>query len=212
MTATGMSLGTPHYMSPEQAMGEREITARSDVYSLGAVMYEMLVGEPPFTGPTAQAIVAKVLTTDPEPPRETRKSIPLHVQDAVLLALEKLPADRFATAAAFGEALANPNVSGPHRLELKKRRLGSFPYPNPHRCRSYRQERGGRPRSRFSPWDWARDGCCTRFAMHHGRRRCRCASRFRSALQASTGASSISRPTAAESFKSSPTATASTES
>ena len=65
MTATGMSLGTPHYMSPEQAMGEREITARSDVYSLGAVLYEMLVGEPPFTGPTAQAIVAKVLTTEP---------------------------------------------------------------------------------------------------------------------------------------------------
>src|SRR4051812_19537385 len=115
MTATGMSLGTPHYMSPEQAMGEREITARSDVYSLGAVMYEMLVGEPPFTGPTAQAIVAKVLTTDPERPRETRRSIPLHVQDAVLLALEKLPADRFATAAAFGEALNHPTVSGPHR-------------------------------------------------------------------------------------------------
>ena len=62
MTETGMSLGTPHYMTPEQAMGEREITARSDVYALGAVTYEMLVGEPPFTGPTAQAIVAKVMT------------------------------------------------------------------------------------------------------------------------------------------------------
>ena len=65
MTETGMSLGTPHYMSPEQAMGEREITARSDIYALGAVTYEMLVGEPPFTGPTAQAIVAKVLTEEP---------------------------------------------------------------------------------------------------------------------------------------------------
>src|SRR5204862_1389397 len=96
LTETGLSIGTPHYMSPEQATGERQITARSDVYSLGSVLYEMLVGEPPFTGPTAQAIVAKVLTTDPERPRETRKSIPLHVQDAVLLALEKLPADRFA--------------------------------------------------------------------------------------------------------------------
>jgi len=115
MTATGMSLGTPHYMSPEQAMGEREITARSDVYSLGAVLYEMLVGEPPFTGPTAQAIVAKVLTTEPERPRETRKSIPPHVQDAVLLALEKLPADRFATAAAFGEALASRSTPVPDR-------------------------------------------------------------------------------------------------
>src|SRR6185436_3153888 len=60
MTETGMSLGTPHYMSPEQAMGEREITARSDVYALGCVTYEMLIGDPPFTGPTAQAIVAKV--------------------------------------------------------------------------------------------------------------------------------------------------------
>ena len=62
MTETGMSLGTPHYMSPEQAMGEREITARSDVYALGAMTYEMLVGDPPFTGSTAQAIVAKVMT------------------------------------------------------------------------------------------------------------------------------------------------------
>ena len=62
MTETGMSLGTPQYMCPEQAMGEREITARSDVYALGCVTYEMLVGEPPFTGPTAQAIVAKVMT------------------------------------------------------------------------------------------------------------------------------------------------------
>jgi serine/threonine-protein kinase len=117
MTATGMSLGTPHYMSPEQAMGEREITARSDVYALGAVVYEMLLGEPPFTGPTAQAIIAKVLTGEPKPPREERKSIPPHVEDAVLTALEKLPADRFASAAAFSEALGTPGTtSDPHRL------------------------------------------------------------------------------------------------
>ena len=69
MTETGMSLGTPTYMSPEQAMGEREITARSDVYALGAMTYEMLLGEPPFTGPTAQAIVAKVMTEKPAPIR-----------------------------------------------------------------------------------------------------------------------------------------------
>jgi serine/threonine-protein kinase len=106
MTETGMSLGTPHYMSPEQAMGEREITARSDVYALGAMTYEMLVGEPPFTGPTAQAIIAKVVTSDPVPVSALRKTVPAHVEDAVLTALQKLPADRFATAAGFAEAMA----------------------------------------------------------------------------------------------------------
>ena len=108
MTETGMSLGTPHYMSPEQAMGEREITARSDVYALGAVLYEMLVGEPPFTGPTAQAIVAKVVTEAARPLVPQRHTIPSHVEAAVLTALEKLPADRFASAAEFAAALANP--------------------------------------------------------------------------------------------------------
>src|SRR5688572_9366752 len=110
MTETGMSLGTPHYMSPEQAMGEREITARSDVYALGAVTYEMLVGEPPFTGPTAQSIVAKVLTEEPRPLLPKRHTIPRHVELAVLTALEKLPADRFATAAEFSNALNNPGA------------------------------------------------------------------------------------------------------
>jgi eukaryotic-like serine/threonine-protein kinase len=108
MTETGMSLGTPHYMSPEQAMGEREITARSDVYALGCVAYEMLTGDPPFTGSTAQAIVAKVMTDEPAPPRRHRKAVPEPVDAAVLTALEKLPADRFPTAAAFAEALAAP--------------------------------------------------------------------------------------------------------
>ena len=105
MTETGMSLGTPHYMSPEQAMGEREITARSDVYALGAMLYEMLSGDPPFTGSTAQAIVAKVLTNEPPPLLPQRRSIPEHVEAAVMTALEKLPADRFATAGEFGAAL-----------------------------------------------------------------------------------------------------------
>jgi len=106
MTETGMSLGTPHYMSPEQAMGEREITPRSDVYALGCVTYEMLTGDPPFTGSTAQAIVAQVITEDPKPPTLRRKTIPPHVEDAVLTALAKLPADRFATAAEFAAALS----------------------------------------------------------------------------------------------------------
>ena len=106
MTETGMSLGTPFYMSPEQAMGDRDITARSDVYALGCVTYEMLVGDPPFTGPTAQAVVAKVLTEKPQPPSRFRDTVPESVDDAVLTALAKLPADRFPTAAEFAQALA----------------------------------------------------------------------------------------------------------
>jgi tRNA A-37 threonylcarbamoyl transferase component Bud32 len=109
MTETGMSLGTPHYMSPEQAMGEREITARSDVYALGAMLYEMLTGDPPFTGSTAQAVVARVLTESPRPMLPQRHTIPPHVEAAALTALEKLPADRFATAAEFAEALGGRN-------------------------------------------------------------------------------------------------------
>jgi serine/threonine-protein kinase len=105
MTETGMSLGTPTYMSPEQAMGEREITARSDVYALGAMTYEMLIGEPPFTGPTAQAIIAKVMTSEPASLTAQRKSVSPAVENAVLTALEKLPADRFPSAAEFATAL-----------------------------------------------------------------------------------------------------------
>jgi Tol biopolymer transport system component len=108
MTETGMSLGTPHYMSPEQAMGQREITPRSDVYALGCVTYEMLSGDPPFTGSTAQAIVARVVTEQPRQLTVQRHTIPVHVEAAVFKALEKLPADRFATAADLAEALINP--------------------------------------------------------------------------------------------------------
>ncbi len=108
MTETGMSLGTPHYMSPEQAMGERDLGPRSDVYSLGAMAYEMLTGEPPYTGNTAQAIVAKVITEKPAPITARRDTVPPHVAAAIHRALAKLPADRFATAAAFADALARP--------------------------------------------------------------------------------------------------------
>ncbi|MEP6687690.1 MAG: protein kinase [Gemmatimonadales bacterium] len=111
MTETGMSLGTPHYMSPEQAMGEREITGRSDVYAIGAVLYEMLSGDPPFTGSTAQAIVARVVTETPRSLHAQRHTIPAHVEAAVNTALEKLPADRFATAAEFAEALTGRGFS-----------------------------------------------------------------------------------------------------
>ena len=105
MTETGLSLGTPTYMSPEQAMGERTLDARSDIYALGCVLYEMLTGDAPFTGSTAQAIVAKVLTEKPAPIIPRRERVPPHVEDAVLTALEKLPADRFATAAEFVAAI-----------------------------------------------------------------------------------------------------------
>src|SRR4029077_1705740 len=111
MTETGMSLGTPYYMSPEQAMGDREITGRSDVYALGAVLYEMLTGDPPFTGSTAQAIVARVVTESPRALLPQRHTVPPHIEAAVLTALEKLPADRFGTAAEFAQALANPKYS-----------------------------------------------------------------------------------------------------
>jgi serine/threonine-protein kinase len=107
ITETGMSLGTPHYMSPEQAMGEREITAKSDVYALGCVLYEMLCGEPPFTGPSAQAIIARVMTEEPRSLTLQRKTIPLHVEAAIHTALSKLPADRFASAKDFADALGN---------------------------------------------------------------------------------------------------------
>jgi serine/threonine-protein kinase len=113
MTETGMSLGTPTHMSPEQAMGERTLDARTDVYALGCVLYEMLAGEPPFTGPTAQSIVAKVMTDELRPPTQLRKTVPSHVGAVALIALSKLPADRFATAAQFAEALVTQGATVP---------------------------------------------------------------------------------------------------
>jgi eukaryotic-like serine/threonine-protein kinase len=114
MTETGMSLGTPHYMSPEQAMGERIITGKADLYALGAVLYEMLTGEPPFTGQSAQAVFARVLTDEPRSITLQRKTVPPHVADAVRIALQKLPADRFASAAEFAAVLGGASP-GPSR-------------------------------------------------------------------------------------------------
>ncbi len=116
MTQTGLSLGTPQYMAPEQAMGERAIDGRADIYALGAVLYEMLVGEAPFTGPTVQAIVARVMTESPRPVSSQRRSVPPHVNEAVLKALEKLPADRFHSAAEFSRALVTPGVGRSQQL------------------------------------------------------------------------------------------------
>jgi len=153
MTETGMSLGTPHYMSPEQAMGERQLDARTDVYALGCVLYEMLAGDPPFTGSTAQAIVAKVMTERPTALSTVRDTVPEEVEDAVLTALAKLPADRFATAAEFAAALQGqttgplppcPAASHPHSSWRRSRWLsgaGSDRRPPP--------RRSPRPGSRF---------------------------------------------------------------
>ncbi len=108
MTQTGLSLGTPQYMSPEQAMGERTIDARSDIYALGAVTYEMLSGDAPFVGSSVQAIVAKVLSEKPTSLHTLRDTVPPHVEHAVFTALAKLPADRFGTAAEFSTGLSDP--------------------------------------------------------------------------------------------------------
>jgi len=107
MTETGLSLGTPHYMSPEQATADKAITARSDVYSLASVLYEMLTGEPPHMGTSAQQIIMKIVTEEAAPVTRLRKSVPANVAAALAKALEKLPADRFDSAKAFAEALAN---------------------------------------------------------------------------------------------------------
>jgi serine/threonine-protein kinase len=113
LTETGLSLGTPHYMSPEQATGDRAIDARSDVYALGCVLYEMLAGEPPHLGNTVQAVVAKILTEEPEPVTKRRKTVPAHVDAAVRKALAKLPADRFASVGEFRAALNNASFTVP---------------------------------------------------------------------------------------------------
>jgi serine/threonine-protein kinase len=105
MTAVGMSLGTPAYMSPEQAIGETNLDPRSDVYSMGCVLHEMLVGSPPFRESTAQAVLAKVLTQRPSGITAQRNRVPPHVDAAVLKSLEKDPADRFASAREFAAAL-----------------------------------------------------------------------------------------------------------
>ncbi len=108
LTETGLSMGTPYYMSPEQASADREPTAASDVYSLGCVLYEMLVGEPPHTGSSAQAVLAKILTEEAPGATKTRASIPANVDAAIRKSLQKLPPDRFSGAHDFARALADP--------------------------------------------------------------------------------------------------------
>ena len=105
LTATGLSVGTPAYMSPEQAAGDRDVDARSDIYSLATVLYEMLSGETPFSAPTSQAMIARRFTETAKPVRETRESVPEQIDQAIAKALARTAADRFATAAEFAHAL-----------------------------------------------------------------------------------------------------------
>jgi eukaryotic-like serine/threonine-protein kinase len=112
LTQTGLTVGTPAYMSPEQASGERELDGRTDIYSLGVVLYEMLAGEPPFAGPTAQAIVARRFTEAPRPLRSLRDSVPETAEQAVNRALARTPADRFASAGQFAQALEDAGRLG----------------------------------------------------------------------------------------------------
>src|SRR6266566_3851402 len=108
LTGAGIAVGTAAYMSPEQASGDKRIDPRSDVYSLAAVLYEMLAGEPPFTGPSAQAITARVINDLPRPIRTVRPGLPLHLERALVRGLAKSPADRHRTARVFVDAIAAP--------------------------------------------------------------------------------------------------------
>jgi serine/threonine-protein kinase len=142
ITQTGLSLGTPQYMSPEQATGDRQIDARTDVYSLGAVLYEMLAGDPPHLGGTAQAVISKVLTERPRSIRISRASIPPQVDASVLRALEKIPADRFATAHDFADALLGRAIALPSDIVTPASVMGASPS----------QRRTRRPVTSVLPW------------------------------------------------------------
>ena len=135
LTETGITVGTPAYMSPEQAAGDEALTGRSDQYALAALAYEMLAGKPPFTGPNARAILARKLTSPPPPLRETRPDIPAQLEAVLLRALSRYPADRYESMEGFADALSaaagdrpppQPRLGGSGRLSS---RLGSWPLP-----------------------------------------------------------------------------------
>jgi serine/threonine-protein kinase len=141
LTETGLAIGTPSYMSPEQALGEK-MGGRTDIYALGCVLYEMLAGEPPYTGPSAQAILARRLSVPVPSLRTIRDNLPEPVERAILTALARAPADRFATAAQFSEALSRRDsaaapVRRPHPLR---------PTPPGRATRAVRRRGGGRGR------------------------------------------------------------------
>jgi len=130
-TEVGLSLGTPHYMSPEQATAEQELTPKSDVYSLACVLYEMLAGAPPHAGASSREVMQSIVTGEVEPVTDRRRSVPSNVAAATEKALAKLPADRFVSAREFADALADPRFStGNHDARAGKRgsRFGASPW------------------------------------------------------------------------------------
>jgi serine/threonine-protein kinase len=122
LTSTGVTLGTPTYMSPEQAMADPGIDGRSDIYSLGCVLYEMLAGQPPFSGPTAQAIIARHQLDEAPSLSIVRGTIPEAVEDVVMQALAKLPADRYASAGEMADELRNILTTGVRPAKVSERR------------------------------------------------------------------------------------------
>ena len=127
ITETGLSLGTPHYMSPEQATGDRDVDPRSDVYALGCVLYEMLAGQPPFSATTAQAVLVKVLTMDAPSITSERRTVPPHVGHALAKTMEKLPADRFTSAAEFATALRDESFTYRARTSVTATPVAQLP-------------------------------------------------------------------------------------
>ncbi|MEE8146276.1 MAG: protein kinase, partial [Longimicrobiales bacterium] len=128
LTETGLSLGTPHYMSPEQATGDQNVGPPTDMYALGCVLYEMLVGEPPYTGSTAQAVLGKIIAGKLASATEQRASVPANVDAAIRKALEKLPADRFTSAHDFASALADPAFRHGEEVAEEVRAAASGPW------------------------------------------------------------------------------------
>ena len=166
LTETGLAIGTPAYMSPEQAVGDRGLDARTDVYSLGAVLYEMLAGEPPYTGATTQAILAKRFTEPAPSVQRVRPSVPESVDQAIRKALAPVAADRFSTVAQFAQALATaarPD-GGPTATRARAARR---PAPSSRRPSRRRRSRG---RRRLIPGHPDRTGGAVRLAAVGHRR------------------------------------------
>lgn len=164
LTATGMAIGTPAYMSPEQSMGEREIDGRSDLYSLGVVGYQMLVGEPPFEAPSTPALLVKHLSERPTPVEERRRGVPADLARAVMLCLEKDPSNRFPSAAALATALetgdvpalpasVSPAVAEPiRRLASRQTPRDGVQAVSAEELRRWREPRVVKFRRKLAPW------------------------------------------------------------